>query len=119
MGAKADPLKLANPTKATRAAGVAKAKARNKKKDLDKKKKASDKMKKNRALFLAELKAHRKLGWDGKGSIKPDLQLRGNIMWPTKDSKKKYRPWKSKLDRLEKKLIKAGHSKAKTKYGVD
>tara|TARA_R110000796_G_scaffold133231_2_gene248770 strand:- start:122 stop:406 length:285 start_codon:yes stop_codon:yes gene_type:complete len=89
----ADPLKLANPTKATRAIGKLSAKARKQKKDLDKKKKA-----------LVELREHKKLGWDGKGSKKPDLQLRGNIMWPTKESKKNYNPWKRKLDRLEKKL---------------
>ena len=89
----ADPMKLANPTKTTRAIGKLSAKARKQKKDLDKKKKV-----------LAELREHKKLGWDGKGSKKPDLQLRGNIKWPTKESKKKYNPWKRKLDRLEKKL---------------
>ena len=88
-----DPLKLANPTKETRAIGKLSAKIRKQKKDLGKYKKAH-----------AELREHKKLGWDGKGSKKPDLRLRGNIMWPTKESKKNYKPWKRKLDRLEKKL---------------
>ena len=59
-----------------------------------------DKLKK----LSAQLKEHKKLGWDGFGSTERRAPQAGMIKYETQASKNKYPPWNRKLKKLEEKV---------------